>query len=142
VLGSLFRFQSLAHLHPPLAMVESMFVVFRERVECWAKILHLPTFHDSLLAALQSPHTVTKSLEALIFSFYFLTVTSLDDEETLRMLGGESKAVLTQRYRLATRQALVNAKFLQTTNLVTLQAYVLFLVSKYTTLHNRADGTS
>lgn len=110
-------------------MVEKMFGVFKDRVECWAKILHLPTFHDSLLTALQSPHKISKSLEALIFSFYFITVTSLDDEETLRILGGESKPILSQRYRLATRQALVNAEFLKTTSLVTLQAYVLFLVS-------------
>ena len=70
---------------------------------------------------------MSKDLVAIIFSFYYATVISLEDDECQSLLG-EPKLVMTARYKNATRQALINADFLSP-SLTTLQAYVIFFVS-------------
>jgi hypothetical protein len=106
-----------------------MWDIYIDRVDPLMKLLHLPTFWSALTGALQNPHDISKSLEAAIFAFYLATIASLEDNECHCLLG-EQKSIISARYKLAARQALVNARFLGTSSLVTLQAYVIFLVSR------------
>jgi hypothetical protein len=62
-----------------------------------------------------------------MFSFYLVSICSLREEEAQEMFG-VPLSVLICRYRIATRQALVNARFLSTSNLMTLQAFAIFTV--------------
>ena len=75
---------------------------------------------------------VSKALEALMFAIYSSAVNSMTEEECQRMIG-EARLTLLDRYTFATHQALLRAKFLKTSDIVLLQAFVLFLVS--TTSH-------
>jgi hypothetical protein len=63
-----------------------------------------------------------------MFAFYLAVISTLKEDEC-QDLFGLSESVVYSRYRLATRQALVNTRFLSTSNPMTLQAYVLFMVS-------------
>ncbi len=92
------------------------------------KFLHLPTFLSTLTDALRNPQDMTKSLEAVTFSFYFATIISLEEDECYSLLG-EQKGIISARYKAAARHALINADFLKTSSLMTLQAYATFLVS-------------
>ncbi|KAI8958637.1 putative C6 transcription factor [Daldinia sp. FL1419] len=122
-----YGFDNVASLHPSPPILAKMKEVFLDRVDPLTKILHVPTFWTALTDALQNPHNRFRSLEALMFSFYFVVVTSLSDDECRNLFGIE-KSVLHSRYRLATRQALVNAGFLSTSSPMTLQAYAIFMM--------------
>lgn len=104
-----------------------MMAIYADRVDPLMKILHLPTFFATLISGLQHPRGLSKSLEAITFAFYFVTIISLEQNECYEILG-EQKSVMSSRYKIAARQALINAEFLNTSSLVTLQAYTMFIV--------------
>jgi hypothetical protein len=91
------------------------------------KILHLPSFWSSLTHAFQHPKDTSKSLEALISAFYFVVITSLSENECQNLLGRE-KSILFAQQQLVVRLALRDAGFLETTSIVTLQAFTIYLV--------------
>ncbi len=67
-------------------------------------------------------------MEALLFAVYYSAITSLTPEQCVQMFQSEKDLLLT-KYRRGVEVALGKADFLNTTDLVTLQALVLFLVS-------------
>ncbi|KAI9740064.1 MAG: hypothetical protein M1818_004815 [Claussenomyces sp. TS43310] len=127
VLGSIFfKNETFASLHHPFHILQKLFDIYQDRVDPLMKLLHLPTFWSALKYAFENPQDMSKSLEAVIFSFYFATIISLEDDECHSLLG-EQKPAMTARYRVAARQALINAGFLKSSSLMTLQAYAIFL---------------
>lgn len=120
--------QDLSTLHFPLPIAQKLLEIYADRVDSNTKILHFPTFRIKFLDALQHPHKIAPGLEAVMFAVYLSIISSLDDEEC-HVLLGEEKSILSARGKAATSQALINAGFLTTPSLETLQAYVLFLVS-------------
>lgn len=125
------KVENLTSLHQPLEILQKMLDVYVDRVDPLMKLLHIPTFWSTVTGALQNPHEMSKSLEAVIFAFYLATITSLEDNECSCLLG-EQKRIMRARYCTAARQALLNANFLKSSSLMTLQAYVIFLVSSST----------
>ncbi|KAI9698560.1 MAG: hypothetical protein M1820_007450 [Bogoriella megaspora] len=121
------KIENLATLHPSVLVLSKLQEVYTDRVDPLMKILHLPTFWPLLEGVFASPQSVSKSLEANVFSFYLATISALGEDECQAMLRAR-KSLLFTRYRLATRQALVNAQFLSTSSLTTLQAYALFMM--------------
>lgn len=119
--------ENLKSLHPSLHILPRLREIYTDRVDPWIKILHLPTFWAVLTDGLRHPHDMPKSLEAAIFAFYLATVSAISEYECQEVFGTQ-KAVMYNRYRAATRQALVNAGFLSTSSPMTLRAYSLFMV--------------
>jgi hypothetical protein len=119
--------EDLPSLHPTFPTLKRMWDIYTDRVDPLMKILHLPTFWSVLTNALQNPQDISKGVKALIFAFYYAVTSSCEDDECRAILG-ERQAIISARYRLAARQALIHAGFLKTTSLVTLQAYTIFLV--------------
>lgn len=120
----------LTKYHLPLPLISKLKEFFLDRVDPMMKFLHLPTFWAALANELPNPDRIPKSLEALIFAFYLVSICSLKEDEAQELFGVELQ-VLLYRYRVATRQALVNARFLSTANLMTLQAFSIFIVCSY-----------
>lgn len=127
------RAMDLTKYHLPLPLTSKLKEFFLDRVDPMMKFLHLPTFWVALTNELPNPDRIPKSLEALIFSFYLVSMCSLKEHEAQELFGVERKCLL-YRYRNATRQALVNARFLSTANLMTLQAFSIFIVCSYNQL--------
>lgn len=69
-------------------------------------------------------------MQALMFAIYFAAITSLTHEECTLQIG-EHKEELLARYRYGTEQALVQAQLLNSSEMVTLQALVIYLVCIY-----------
>lgn len=63
-----------------------------------------------------------------MFGVYLMALTSMEDRDVENMFH-EPKQHLLTRYLSATQQALVNASFMKIDDAVTLQAFVLYLVS-------------
>ena len=68
-------------------------------------------------------------LEALMFAMYFVATTSLTEEQCIRILG-QGRDKLIAQFKYATEAALANADFLSSMEMITLQALVIYLVSK------------
>lgn len=63
-----------------------------------------------------------------MFAIYLIAIISLESEECESMFA-DSRSNLISKYSHGTQQALINAKFMKSTNLTTLNALVLYLVS-------------
>lgn len=123
-----YEFENLASLHPSFQVLPKLREIYVDRVDPLIKIFHVPTFWTALTNGLRHPQDLSKSLEAAMFAFYLATISTLKDDECQNLFG-EQKSVMYSRYRLATRQALVNAGFLSTSSPMTLRAYAMFIVS-------------
>lgn len=122
------NFEDLASLHPPFELLPKLKEIYTDRVDPLMKLLHLPTFWVALASALQQPQAISKSFEAAIFAFYLAAISAMREDECQTMFATQ-KSIIFSRYRVATRQALVNADFLSTSNPMTLRAYAIFMVS-------------
>lgn len=99
-----------------------------QQIDPLVKLIHVPSAVTTLRRGAANPSTVSKATEALLFALYHFSVTVMDPEECQKRLG-MPKSKLTATYYDALRQALVNANFLRTTDIMVLQAYLLFLLS-------------
>lgn len=89
----------------------------------------MPTVQHALDKALHdSPSTVPRAFEALMFAVYAAAVMSLREDDCSQRLG-EPRPVLLLRYLAATEAALTRADVLGTTDIVVLQALLLYLLA-------------
>jgi hypothetical protein len=63
-----------------------------------------------------------------MFAVYGAAVLSMRDGECQATFG-ESRSTLQSRYRLGARRSLTKAQFMRTSDLMVLQAFVIYLVS-------------
>lgn len=119
---------SLNVFHPKPDETSILWRVFVANIDPIVKILHKPTMEKLLTRSRGNTAILKSSSEALLFSIYFASITSLTDAQT-ESLFHERKSELLDRFRFGVQQALSQANFLSSHNVVTLQAIVLFLVS-------------
>ncbi|KAL2007732.1 hypothetical protein VTN00DRAFT_7714 [Thermoascus crustaceus] len=130
--GFLFGYYSLAHslrnYHPTPTQLFVLWKTYQENVAPLVTVLHQPSIRNLLIEASTNLDSLDKNSEALIFAVYFSAVISMTPEQCVSQLGEERDAAL-HRYRFAVQQALARADFLNSQNLMLLQAAVLFLVA-------------
>ena len=114
--------------------------IFLDNINPMTKLIHQPTLQKTIVQSTSQLDNLPRSLEALMFAIYTSAVFSLDDDEAEMKLG-ESKKVLLARYRHATRSALARAKFMATSELPVLQAFMLYLLSMRDTYDSRTLWT-
>ncbi|KAF5665528.1 transcription factor [Fusarium heterosporum] len=126
--------------HPPPNMVMRLWTIYTRNVDPLMKILHRPTISRYLQAYVESPttHKFSPEMNAVIFSIYFCVAVCLTPESCRRQLG-ESKDVLTMRYRIAVERAFAEADYLSSTKLETLQALTLYTSMMRVHLHDRTS---
>lgn len=103
--------------------------IYLANVDPIFKILHGPSLRRYLQenAAELDCSPGPGGLEALRFAIYYAAVTSMDNGECRHRIG-EDRTVLLARYRMGTESALAKADFINTVELSTLQAFVIYLV--------------
>ncbi|KAG0134197.1 hypothetical protein HOY82DRAFT_554325 [Tuber indicum] len=123
--------ENLSMFHPTPAESVQLYKRYLVAVDPVTRLLHKPTFEPKL-ARLQENGPESEDLhadrgfEALLFSIYYAAVNSLRPDKVLQMFGVDKPSLL-NRYRVAVEHALANAGFLQSEELTTLQALVLFI---------------
>jgi hypothetical protein len=137
--GFLFGYHSVAHTlynyHPTPTQLFVMWRTYEENVAPLITILHRPSIKDILDKASTNLDSLDKNTEALVFAVYLSAVISMTAEQCVSQLGEERETTI-HRYRFAVEQALARANFLESQNLMLLQATVLFL-----TVMRREDDT-
>ncbi|KFY27854.1 hypothetical protein V493_03261 [Pseudogymnoascus sp. VKM F-4281 (FW-2241)] len=118
----------LRKLHPLPSQIPFLLSVYSENVQAFIHILHMPTvtqivrdMRDSNMASL------TPANEALLFSIYYATVTSMEEDDVITNFG-YTKSELSLKYRLGVEHALAKADFLNVSDIVLVQAFVIFLL--------------
>lgn len=99
-----------------------------ENVEPLCKILHIPSTATMLETVSTQPEKASKAEECLLFAIYHFAVYSIAEAECEQHLG-RPRAALLEEYHACARQSLINANFLRTTEMMILQAYILYLLS-------------
>lgn len=113
--------------HPSPVQIFRLWQIFLDRIHPLTKILHAPTVQQKILEANSDLENIPKSTEALMFSIYYFAATALTNEESNTLFGKE-QVTLTKEFKNGVHQALANASFLKSSDITTLQAFVLYLV--------------
>lgn len=115
-------------LHPNTPQNFQLWQIFLNNVNPIVKLLHAPSTQQLILEAASDLDKISRPTEALLFSIYLCAVASMDDETSRQVLGA-SRSDLMARFSRAAEQALINAEFLRSTNVLILRALTLYLVS-------------
>lgn len=115
-------------VHPSPVIIFRLWQTFLDNVNSLIKMLHAPSVQQQLLDATSNLDEIPKNLEALMFAIYAMATVAMTDEACMKLFG-EERFVVLQRFQADTRQALQNAEYLRSSDLVVLQAFVLLLVS-------------
>jgi hypothetical protein len=127
VLGMSSENVDMLELHPPPAHVAIYWRFYKENVDPLVKIIHAPSMEPTILEAKSCLDKIHRGLEALLFAVYYGAVTSMWEDEC-RTFFGEEKSDLLKRYQFGVEQALARADFLQTDEVIVVQAFVIFLI--------------
>lgn len=119
---------SVTDLHPPAVQILQLWQIYLDNVNPLLKLTHTPTLQGQLIEAAANPSKVSRPLEALLFSIYYIAVLSLTEEEAQDTFK-EEKTRMMSRFHRATQQALINAGFMRSPDLAVLQAFLMYLVS-------------
>ncbi|KAL2404360.1 Transcription factor vrtR1 [Exophiala dermatitidis] len=119
---------NLVDYHPKHSDAMKLWAVYVANVEPLCKVLHVPSMSRMVDAVSQRPSAASKAQECLLFAIYHIAVYSMTDEDCMREFG-QAQASLLAKYQHAIRQALVNASWLKTTDMLVMQAFVLFLIA-------------
>jgi hypothetical protein len=127
VLGSRRQFD-IRSLHPPPERIHQLWQIFTENVDPLTKVVHVPTIRPAIQNAANNIISIPRGFEALMFAIYSTAVMSLNEDEC-KVRFSESRKTLLSRYIIATKRALLRARFMETMSLIVLQAFVLHLLS-------------
>lgn len=127
VLGATPNSMGVRELHPLPEQVFTFWQIFLENVNPLSKLVHAPSTQPAIIEASNHLDRLPKNFECLLFAIYSLAVLSLEPQECEEMLG-EKQTVLLSRYRAGTKRALARAKFMGTSDIMVLIAFVLHLL--------------
>lgn len=116
--------------HPSAIQIFQLWQIYINNVNPLLKISHVPTLQAQIVGAGADPAKIPKALEALMFAIYLIAITSMKDEE-VQSTFGEDRSVLQTKYYGAAQQALVNANFMRSQEIMVLQALFLYLVGLF-----------
>ncbi|KIX08632.1 uncharacterized protein Z518_03289 [Rhinocladiella mackenziei CBS 650.93] len=114
--------------HPPTDHILELWRIFLERINPLFRVVHVPTLQRALQVAISNLKRIPRNLEAILFAIYSASVMSLDEHDCERRFG-QSRKTLLSRYIQSTKVSLLRAKFMGTTDLVVLQAFLIYLLS-------------
>ena len=116
------------YFHPEV--IDILWDTYIRSVDPICKILHVPTFQKVIDLAKKNINQVPKNELALLFSVYHFAITSMTTDVFERTFTQPRKYLLA-KFRRLTQQALINVGFLRSSDLTTLQAYLQYLVSDF-----------
>ena len=120
---------SLTALHPDPTQVSRLWHIFLANVNPLTHLVHTPSMQQSISDACEvGMQGIPRGMEAFLFAMYLSAVNSVTEEDCLSMLG-ESKEGLVMKFWFGTRQSLINSLWLRSSELMVLQAFVIFLLS-------------
>ncbi|KAJ9149031.1 C6 zinc finger domain-containing protein [Pleurostoma richardsiae] len=119
---------SVTEFHPSAIQIFQLWQIYLNNVNPLLNITHTPTLQGQIIEAGANLSKISKPLEVLMFSIYFIAITSMPEDE-VQSTFDEDKNHLISKYHHATQQALINAGFMRSPDFMVLQAYLMYLLS-------------
>lgn len=82
-----------------------------------------------LQKAAKNPQTISKGEQAFSFAIYFITILSLTEIECSEIIGDSRQSQLLDDFQSYVETALITAGFVTTSDLLVLQALLIYLVT-------------
>ncbi len=127
-------------LHPSPVHIFRLWQTFLDNVNPLIKIFHAPTVQQKVLDATVDLDSMPKNIEALMFGIYCAATISMNDQDCQKLFHENREQVLA-RFQSGARQALRNAGYLRSSDVVVLQAITLYLVSPVYSLNQLCQLT-
>nr|POE56442.1 bikaverin cluster transcription factor bik5 [Quercus suber] len=119
---------SISGMLPAPAEAFRLWQLYVNNVDPLVKIIHAPTIQAQVLDASSHPDTLDPAFEALLFAIFYAAAISTHTPDFVSSGGEQVTADRLATYRTAVNHALVRARFVESQDIVTLQAFVIYLV--------------
>ncbi|KAF2662438.1 hypothetical protein K491DRAFT_585431 [Lophiostoma macrostomum CBS 122681] len=117
----------MAQFHPLPSQLPFLVDVFAENINLFLRIVHIPTVMHLVRDIRSSGMTnLSPSNEALVLSICYAAVVSMEDDDVTTNFG-VSKSELGNKYRLGLEHALAKADFLNSPDVILVQAMGIFV---------------
>jgi hypothetical protein len=115
--------------HPSRDMILHLWQIYLKNADPLMKFLHRPTLGPEIEAFARYPaqNSLSPPKEALVFAIYFAAVSTMTPDDCERKLG-QTQDKLVAQFRMGLERALAAADYLNTLNMVTLQALTIYVV--------------
>jgi hypothetical protein len=114
-------------LHPQPVQVFQLWQLYLDNVNPLLKVTHTPSLQGRIIEAAGNVLNIQPELEALMFSIYCTSISSISEDDC-RAMFASPKSELLAGYQLGCQQALLNSRFLRCTNRDCLTALYLYMV--------------
>lgn len=130
IFGNQTHLRYLAHLHPSRSDIAALCQMYFARFDPLFKILHRPSLMEAISEASSNLNDIPGGppQEALMFSIYYASVLSQTNQQCLTLFGKEKDGLIAQ-YKHGAETALSKSDFLKKVNILSLQAFCIYLVS-------------
>jgi hypothetical protein len=115
--------------HPTNAEISALWDAYLSHVHPMSKLFFDWDKAFLLKKAANDPRTLSKAEHAFTFAVYFITILSLSDSECKEIVSDLRRSEALDRYQAFAEAALHDAEYTATTDLLVLQAFLLYLVS-------------
>lgn len=122
-----FAAADLEDFVPNPLQIFTLWHVFLDRVNPLTKIVHVPTLQPRILEATKDYRNVPNNTQALFFAIFFISVLTMTDDESKRLLHISREEAL-KKFTAGVQSALTKANFLKQHDMIILQALTLYLV--------------
>ncbi|KAK2596220.1 hypothetical protein QQS21_006368 [Conoideocrella luteorostrata] len=118
----------LATFHPLPSQLPYILNIFHERINSMSQVVHMPTLNN-MIRDLPTGDFSALSLnnQALLFAMYYASIASMEEQDVIVSFGSP-KCDLTQKYRQGFEHALARTDFLNSPDIVLVQALAIFLL--------------
>ncbi|KAM3502421.1 hypothetical protein MY11210_009072 [Beauveria gryllotalpidicola] len=113
--------------HPATHCLYALRDMYVDRIDPLMKIMHIPTFWALVRQAAERKEEVSKPIEAVVFCFYFGTISVMEEKDCEKLFKEDKKTVFA-KYRAIARYTLKRAGLLSTSSPMTLRAFCLFML--------------
>ena len=120
----------LSILHPEQVHIFRLWQIYLDNVNPLLKVTHTPTLQTRIIDAATDVTRIDPILAALMFSIYCLSILSLEQEECQTLFGSPQEDLL-RTYQFGCQQALLDCRFLRSSNRDSLTALFFYLVSVF-----------
>ena len=118
----------ISTLQPEPAQIFRLWQLYLENVNPLLMVTHTPSLQGRIIDAASDVLNIGSTLEALMFSIYCMSISSLAEDDC-QALFSSPKADLLAKYQFGCQQALLNCGFLRCSDHDCLTAFYLYLVS-------------
>ena len=115
---------------PPQHTINILLTSYLHNVDPIFKVIHSPTVREYLQEGKPylGRHKEDPAAAAIAFAIYYSAIITID-EDTCKTQLGEERATLRKKYRFAVEAFLAQADFINSRDIIPLQAFVIMLVS-------------